>query len=44
MQNINCEISATIIIAAIISVILSDWKDAVAIAIIVVLNAALGFI
>jgi len=33
-----------IIIAAIISVILSDWKDAVAIAVIVVLNAALGFI
>ncbi|MBL7163029.1 MAG: cation-translocating P-type ATPase [Anaerolineales bacterium] len=33
-----------LIIAAIISVILSDWKDAVAIVVIVVLNAALGFI
>ena len=30
--------------AAIISVLLSDWKDAVAIVVIVVLNAALGFI
>ena len=33
-----------LIIAAIISVVLSDWKDAVAIVVIVVLNAALGFI
>ena len=33
-----------LIIAAIIAVILSDWKDAVAIVVIVVLNASLGFI
>ncbi|NOY97797.1 MAG: HAD-IC family P-type ATPase, partial [Chloroflexi bacterium] len=33
-----------LIIAAIISVFLSDWKDAVAIVVIVVLNAALGFV
>lgn len=33
-----------LIIAAIISVVVSDWKDAVAIVVIVVLNAALGFI
>jgi Ca2+-transporting ATPase len=33
-----------LIIAAVISVILSDWKDAVVIVVIVVLNAALGFI
>lgn len=33
-----------LIVAAIISVIVSDWKDAVAIVVIVVLNAALGFI
>ncbi|MBG7609665.1 MAG: HAD-IC family P-type ATPase, partial [Anaerolineae bacterium] len=33
-----------LIIAATISLILSDWKDAVAIVVIVVLNAALGFI
>jgi len=32
-----------LIIAAIISVVLSDWKDAIAIIVIVVLNAALGF-
>ena len=33
-----------LIIAAIISVVVSDWKDAIAIVVIVVLNAALGFI
>ena len=33
-----------LVIAAILSVILSDWKDAIAIVVIVVLNAALGFV